>query len=186
MRLRASAAVAVISTALVIGLPMGAAQAGTLPSTTVEAASAQTAVPAAARPASVSSSCSFAYTYNGHTGHFICGTDVWGFQLPDGTVQAFGIGTDDAVWTTWDGSDGWSSMGGVAIDGTRAWADSSSNAVVKIEGTDGNYYCRYRTGSTGKWGAWFQCNGWTPTGSSFCLANCVIPEGSQATPARIH
>jgi hypothetical protein len=66
-------------------------------------------------------------------------------------VQVFGVGTDSAVWTAYDGSKGWHSMGGVAVAGAVAWADIFSNAAVQVEGTDGNLYCRYRTGNTAKW-----------------------------------
>jgi hypothetical protein len=99
-------------------------------------------------------------------------------------VQVFGIGTDSAVWTAYDGSKGWHTMGGVAVAGAVAWADIFNNAVVQVEGTDGNLHCRYRTGNTGKWGAWFKCSTWAANGSSFCVAGCPIPTTAQAKLGR--
>jgi hypothetical protein len=83
-----------------------------------------------------------------------------------GTLQAFVVGTNGALWTAWGTVNGtlkhgWESMGGNLSSLNCSWMDSSDNAVVQGYGPDGtNKWCRYRTHATESWGAWFECNGW--------------------------
>jgi len=198
MRLRKTAIAAGACAAMLIGVPLGTAQAATRPSA---AAAASVRATVSARPAAapamlpagrLAATCPpYMFDFYGSTGTFTCYSSIWAYDLPNGTTQDFGIGTDSAVWTAWRTSNGtvhgWVSMGGVAIVGPVVWDDSSSNAVVQVVGTDNNYWCRYRTGSTGKWGAWFECNGWTNSHaySSYCIVNCP-PLSSGAITGRAY
>lgn len=120
-----------------------------------------------ARPAKAAAGC--AVNFQGAVGYQKCGTAV-NYIIVDsggyGTLQAFVVGTNGALWTAWGSVNGilkhgWESMGGNLSSLNCSWFDGSDNAVVQGYGPDGtNKWCRYRTYATGSWGAWFECNGW--------------------------
>ena len=188
LALRTKVAVIAASAVTLLGLSLFTAQAGTRASatTTVTASSPESTLPAASL-----SECTYKFTFNNYTGTFLCNASVWGFTFSNGTSQLFGIGTDSAVWTAWNGSNGWHSLGGRALVGFGpvAWSYPSSEAVVKVEGTDYNYWCRTRDASTGAWAGWQMCNGETPPTSgvsSFCVVNCGITTSFTTTRGRAY
>lgn len=121
-----------------------------------------------ARPAKATAAC--AVNFEGAKGYKKCGTSENYVILDNGsgygTLQAFVVGTDGALWTAWGGANGslkhgWESMGGNLSSLSCSWMDTSDNVVVQGYGPDGtNKWCRYRTHATESWGAWFECNGW--------------------------
>ena len=123
------------------------------------------------KASSATSTCQV--TFDGDTGWFICGTNILSVQFPGGTVEAFGVGANYAIYTAWGTAGGqldhaWESMGGDASNTYCAWDDHSSNAVIQVFGPQGTtLWCKYRTGSTGNWGAWFQCDSWAPNSNSY-------------------
>jgi hypothetical protein len=129
-----------------------------------------------ARPVKATAAC--AVNFEGSEGYKKCGTSENYIILDSGsgygTLQAFVVGTNGALWTAWgtvNGSleHGWESMGGNLSSLNCSWMDSSDNAVVQGYGPDGtNKWCRYRTHATESWGAWFECNGWAvPSNQSY-------------------
>lgn len=129
---------------------------------------ARIASSAGSRPAEAEAAC--AVYFEGSKGYQKCGTDEDYVILDSGsgygTLQAFVVGTNGALWTAWGTVNGtlkhgWESMGGNLSSLNCSWMDSSDNAVVQGYGPDGtNKWCRYRTHATESWGAWFECNGW--------------------------
>lgn len=124
--------------------------------------------------------CSYSYSFLGATGHFLCGTYVRGFYVTfsgSSYVYAFGIGTDRATWQAigflagggWSLLSGWSSMGGVAVNGTWAWHDANNDLAVQVRGTDYNLWCRYAPYGY-SWGSWFMCNGWKANSTEVTFA----------------
>lgn len=179
MRLRIAAIAMAVCAAAAIVLP-AVAQAAASPAAAYAASvkaptgARVTSVKILPRASSAASTCS--YTFDGDTGWFICGTNILTIGFVGGTIQAFGIGANKAVYTAWGSASGqldhaWESMGGQASDAWCAWDDRSSNAVIQVKGPQGSdVWCRYRTGSTGAWGAWFQCDSWTTNLNTFSSA----------------
>jgi hypothetical protein len=137
---------------------------------------ARIASSAGSRPAEAEAAC--AVYFEGSKGYQKCGTDEDYVILDSGsgygTLQAFVVGTNGALWTAWGTVNGtlkhgWESMGGNLSSLNCSWMDSSDNAVVQGYGPDGtNKWCRYRTHATESWGAWFECNGWAiPSNQSY-------------------
>ncbi len=177
MRLRIAAIAIAVCSAAAIALP-AVAQAAASPAT-VSAASVK--APPGARVTVVihrpqagdTGTCQ--YPFDGDTGWFICGTNFLQIHFVGGTVQVFGVGANHAIYTAWGSASGqlehsWESMGGDASNTYCAWDDRSSNAVIEVTGPQGtDRWCRYRTGSTGSWGAWFQCDSWSPGSSAYSV-----------------
>ena len=95
----------------------------------------------------------------GYGGAAICGTGTLVVAASDGTaLEAFVIGTNWAVWHAWPGSNGWHTLGGVALhstsNGVGLW--STSPYSVWTYGTDGKQWCD-NWGSPA-WGPWYLCN----------------------------
>jgi hypothetical protein len=127
-------------------------------------------IPSSRGPRPVKTATACAVSFEGSNGYKKCGTSE-NYVILDsgsgyGTLQAFVVGTDGALWTAWGTVNGtlkhgWESMGGNLSSLNCSWMDSSDNAVVQGYGPDGtNKWCRYRTYATESWGAWFECNGW--------------------------
>lgn len=83
--------------------------------------------------------------------------------LSDGTFQVFVVGKDYAVWTKWRNPQGalssWVSLGGAVATNGYSWylqtyardMGGYLNWVVRVVGTTGTAFCRYRDGRTGGW-----------------------------------
>jgi hypothetical protein len=152
------------------GTQSGIPQAGASPrpASSELASGARLLSSAGARPAKAAAGC--AVNFQGAVGYQKCGTSEDYVVLDSGsgygTLQAFVVGTNGALWTAWGTANGvlehgWESMGGNLSSLNCSWFDSSDNAVVQGYGPDGtNKWCRYRTHATESWGAWFECNGW--------------------------
>ncbi len=180
MRLQIAAIATAVCAAMTIALPT-VAQAASRPAS---AGAASVKTPAGARiisethlpQASAASTCQ--YNFDGDTGWFICGTTIVRVQFVGGTIEAFGVGANHAIYTAWGTASGvldnsWESLGGQASNTYCAWDDRSSNAVIQVVGPQSSdLWCRYRTGSNGSWGAWFQCDSWAPNSNSYTVS-CV-------------
>jgi hypothetical protein len=106
------------------------------------------------------SSCTI--TRYGYTGQYICGTG--GFDVTPGEVannggaESFVIGTNWQIWHAWPGSNGWKSLGGVALhDTTNEVVLSTAFPFFSIAtiGTDGGSWCD--NWGTPKWSGWYSC-----------------------------
>jgi hypothetical protein len=98
--------------------------------------------------------------------NFICD---YSFTTPpyDGRLHVFLIGTDHAVWHTWDTKAGgggpmaaWASLGGNARSGVSAFIEDSGRALrIRVLGTDSRNWCRtYNSPSSrGAWTGWAHC-----------------------------
>lgn len=137
-------------------------------------------IPSSSGPRPVSAATACAVNFEGSSGYQKCGTGE-NYAILDpgsgpGTLEAFIVGTDGALWTAWGTSNGtlmhgWESMGGSLGSLNCSWMDSSDNVVVQGYGPQGtDKWCRYRTHATDSWGAWFECNSWAipPNQSSSC------------------
>jgi hypothetical protein len=127
-------------------------------------------IPSSRGPRPVKAAAACAVNFEGSKGYQKCGTSedyvILDSGSGPGTLEAFVVGTDGALWTAWGTATGtlkhgWESMGGNLGSLNCSWMDSSDNVVVQGYGPDGtNKWCRYRTHATESWGAWFECNGW--------------------------
>ncbi|MBB5866911.1 hypothetical protein F4553_000290 [Allocatelliglobosispora scoriae] len=109
-------------------------------------------------------------------GWLICGTnDAWAWY--DGRRHYFVVGTDNAIWHTWQTCKGncgyaaWSSLGGSAQNfinwGTYTQAGRAALEIV-MRASNGSLMCKNYNGTyTGAW--WPSTTGWTSNG-----ADCLI------------
>ncbi|MCC3776146.1 hypothetical protein [Streptomyces sp. UNOB3_S3] len=93
----------------------------------------------------------------GHGGSYICEYGKKTIKFPNGQQQIFVIGTDYAVWTTYDYENGdwsaWESMGGTLRSGITVKGEGTWNPTISATGTDGNQWSRHRLDS-GIWTPW--------------------------------
>jgi hypothetical protein len=114
----------------------------------------------AASAASVQSNCGI--NVGGHPGQYICEYPPSLVQWPDGHYQWFVVGTDSAVYDTYElapGSSTWSNwrnLGGVARSGVDVTALSSSRITIRVWGTYNGWWCKTWTASS-DWGPWVDC-----------------------------
>jgi hypothetical protein len=118
--------------------------------------SASLAVPAA--PARAHSVCDTPYWLP--YGQFIC---LWGMTEVeyDDRLHVFVVGTDYAVWHTWETSVNgpfarWTSLGGVARGPVTSWLGEQDGAkwiAINVLGTTHSMYCKWynRPPVTGAW-----------------------------------
>ncbi|MCX5215084.1 hypothetical protein OG689_38485 [Kitasatospora sp. NBC_00240] len=90
------------------------------------------------------------------TGTFLCGSQLSLAQWADGRLEVSGLGTDHAVWTSWQTSPGgswaaWSSLGGHDLQYRVYWPNSTTISSV---GGDNRWWCRTYTSG---WGPWYAC-----------------------------
>jgi hypothetical protein len=98
-------------------------------------------------------------------GSFYCDSTTSGeawYQFPNGLWQLFVIGTDNAVWTRWEESNGsyhgWYSMGGYSSSYPVVLNGSGYSPQINVVGRNGTYWWyRVRSSSTGSWSAWACC-----------------------------
>ncbi|MFQ6144578.1 hypothetical protein ACLMNJ_16100 [Streptomyces seoulensis] len=93
-------------------------------------------------------------------GVYLCEYGVTSYKLPNGTKQEFIVGTDRAVWTRWNDSDGdwtgWTSMGGQAWSTAYAYDyDTSDPWTFRVFYYDqsAEYWGRNRD-HNGNWSPW--------------------------------
>jgi hypothetical protein len=152
------------------GIQSGIRRAGASPHPASFELTSGARIPSSGGPRPVKAAAACAVYFEGSKGYQKCGTGE-NYVILDsgsgyGTLQAFVVGTDGALWTAWGTVNGtlkhgWESMGGNLSSLNCSWMDSSDNVVVQGYGPDGtNKWCRYRTHATESWGAWFECNGW--------------------------
>ncbi|GHC59367.1 hypothetical protein [Streptomyces cinnamoneus] len=93
----------------------------------------------------------------GHGGAYICEYGKTTVTFPNGQQQIFVIGTDYAVWTTYNYENGdwssWESMSGSARSGVSVTGDRTWEPTITVTGTDGNKWSRHRLDS-GAWTSW--------------------------------
>lgn len=86
-----------------------------------------------------------------------------------GNDQYFVVGSDNAVWTAWEGCymvggtcfrthSGWHSLGGTVFSHVSTWKDAHDNIFIRAKGWDGHNWCRERFVYTGTWNAWWKCS----------------------------
>ncbi|MFJ9648894.1 hypothetical protein ACWEPM_33810 [Streptomyces sp. NPDC004244] len=94
---------------------------------------------------------------SGLGGDYICEYGESWHTYPNGQRQVFIIGTDFAIWTRWNDSNGnwsgWESMGGRAASGVRVEGNKTWNPTISHVGTDGDRWYRHRLNS-GSWTNW--------------------------------
>jgi hypothetical protein len=97
---------------------------------------------------------------NGWGGNFFCGAYAW-YQMPNGYWETFVAGTDTAVWTRWNSSNGlspWVSLGGQTIPIAQSVNIVDANGwewAVQVLGRDDNWWYRTRLGGpVGSWTGW--------------------------------
>ncbi|MFD9859107.1 hypothetical protein [Streptomyces alboflavus] len=95
-------------------------------------------------------------TYSNWGGRFLCKSNVK-LKLPNGTWQAFVIGTDNRPYTKWKGNMSWKNMGGkcykpgqrsIDVEWTNGW-----NFAITCIGGDGNRWYNERY-TSGRWSGW--------------------------------
>ncbi len=90
---------------------------------------------------------------------FLCGTHFTVAQWNDGRLEVSGLGTDHAVWNSWQTSPGryapwapWGSLGGHDLKWGVKW---DFTPVLSTIGGDNRQWCRvYNNG----WGGWVDCS----------------------------
>ncbi|MEV6549774.1 trypsin-like serine protease [Streptomyces sp. NPDC051597] len=92
------------------------------------------------------------------TGVFLCGSTYTHAVWNDGRHEYTGLGTDHAVWTSWqDQRDGtfapWGSMGGHDLQNGVRWIDKTP--TLQSLGGDNRSWCRTYGGQG--WGDWYDC-----------------------------
>lgn len=114
----------------------------------------------AAPSAAAESTCGI--NVGGHQGYYICEYPPTLVRWPDGHYQWFVVGTDSAVWDTWQISPGgsawsnWRSLGGVARSSVGVTSLSASNITIRVLGTNGGFWCKAWYASS-DWGSWYSC-----------------------------
>jgi hypothetical protein len=87
--------------------------------------------------------------------------EAW-YQFPNGLKQLFVVGSDNAVWTRWQESNGsyhaWYSMGGYSLSYPVVVNGSGYSPQINVVGQDGTYWWyRVRDSLTATWSAWACC-----------------------------
>lgn len=119
-----------------------------------------TARPTAAQPAT---NCPWTASNGQKLGTIICEYGISLVPFPNGTEEAFAVGTSHAVWTAWDNTSGnWSeeSMGGLAYSAVTVKAHNGWSVEITVQSSSGGTYCNYRGGS--------QDSGWSGWSSGDC------------------
>jgi hypothetical protein len=97
----------------------------------------------------------------GPAGTGICGTNPQEIVWPDGRKEIFVVGTDRAIWHTYQSVAGgswspWFSFGGYANDGVWVTFDGIVNGsvlvVIQVRGNNDQLYCQQHTASG--WSGW--------------------------------
>jgi len=97
----------------------------------------------------------------GHQGYYICEYPPTYVTWPDGHHQWFVVGTNYAVWDTYQigtssSWSNWRNLGGVARSGVAVDYLSSSRIDISVIGTDGGWWCKRWTSSS-NWSGWWAC-----------------------------
>lgn len=119
-----------------------------------------------ASAATVSAASGYCTDPHGWGGTFFCGSESW-YTMPNGYQEAFVIGTDRAVWTRWNTSNGLNG-GWVSLHGTCTNTGSPVGLgnlmgytrwtwYISCVGTDGNRWYNVRWGSSDGSATW---DGW--------------------------
>lgn len=129
----------------------------------------------AAKPASAAGldGCPYPFDSNGPApAYYACHSVIWTYTWPNGHKEYSLLGTDGAVWDSWQLSDGtysaWTSMGGHDLVFGVEWfyANGSSGTdlvTMGALGSDGNAWCRTYVGG---WGNWYNCTNTTYSGDA--------------------
>lgn len=151
---RAATQLALVASALVIGL-VGTASAYAAPGAATHYGSS---IHTARASATTATGCDV--TFYGKPGTAVCGTDVLDEYFADGTVRRFVIGTDYAVWNIvhygTGGVSDWRSLGGDARVGVYDYSTTNSSTLtIWTYGTNGIPYCDSLASSS--WSGFYRC-----------------------------
>ncbi|MFE2108368.1 hypothetical protein ACFXAF_21235 [Kitasatospora sp. NPDC059463] len=93
----------------------------------------------------------------------LCNTEPRDIDWPDGRREWVMIGSDQQVWHTYQFSangswSNWSVLGSASgvQAGVWRWYSTLSTPVVKVYGSDSNYWCN-TIGGNGMWTDWYTC-----------------------------
>lgn len=101
---------------------------------------------------------------SGHEGRMIKEYGISRSQWPDGRDVMWVIGSDHAVWASWEVTDGgswsgWHSFGGYATSEVYIFAGSTWRPQIEVYGYDGRtvYERHYIGGNGDPWTPWASC-----------------------------
>ncbi|MDY0812550.1 hypothetical protein [Kitasatospora purpeofusca] len=105
------------------------------------------------------SGCTVSFPNGATPALFLCGTHFTMAQWNDGRLEISGLGTDHAVWNSWQTTPGpngpwapWGSLGGHDLKWGVTW---DFTPVLSTIGGDNRQWCRvYNNG----WGGWVDCS----------------------------
>ncbi|MFF8770815.1 hypothetical protein [Kitasatospora sp. NPDC015120] len=93
----------------------------------------------------------------------LCDTEARDIDWPDGRREWVMVGSDRQVWHTYQFSANgswstWSVLGSASgvRGGVWRWYSTLSTPVVKVYGSDSNYWCN-TIGGNGTWTDWYTC-----------------------------
>ncbi|WP_042439873.1 hypothetical protein [Streptacidiphilus albus] len=94
-------------------------------------------------------------------GTYLCADGVTTTTLGNGTKEEFIVGTDNAVWTNWDDTNGnwngWVSMGGVVESHISIYTfgdNDPDHFAIVATGTDNNIAWDRQRSDSGSWTPW--------------------------------